>query len=82
MGNLGPAQMRYVAQHFEEMAKEIRPKYKMGIFENDFMNLLQVYIAQDRAAPVVGRPVSAADLAAASANAPSRDQVNSLGLTA
>jgi hypothetical protein len=79
IGSLGPAELKYVAQNFEELAKEIRPKYKMGILEADFMNLLQAYIAADALAPVAGRPVSAADLHAASELAPTRAQINRMG---
>ena len=78
MSSLGPAELRYVAQRFETLAKEIRPKYKMGILEPQFMQFLQEYIAADAAAPVAGRPVSASDLAAAAANAPTRQQMTHL----
>ena len=78
MSSLGPAELRYVAQRFETLAKEIRPKYKMGILEPQFMQFLQEYIAADAAAPVAGRPVSASDLAAAAANAPTRHQMTHL----
>ena len=64
MGRLGPAELRYVAQHFDQLAKEIRPKYKMGILEAQFMQFLAAYIADDARDVVAGRPVSAADLAA------------------
>jgi hypothetical protein len=79
MGALSPAELRYVAQNFDTLAKEIRPKYKMGILEAQFMRFLQSYIAADALAPVVGRPVSAADLHASSELAPTRNQINRIG---
>lgn len=79
MGALNPAELRYVAQNFDTLAKEIRPKYKMGILEAQFMRFLQSYIAADALAPVVGRPVSAADLHASSELAPTRNQINRIG---
>jgi len=82
MGSLSPAELTYVAQHFDELAKEIRPKYKMGILKAQFDQFLASYMASDAAATVTGRPVSAADLAAAAANAPTRAQMNRLGLAA
>ena len=79
LSNLGPVELRYVAQNFDEMAKEIRPKYKMGILQQQFMIFLRSYIAADNLAPVAGRPVSAADLHASSELAPTRNQINRMG---
>jgi len=79
ISSLGPAEMVYLASNFDALAKEIRPRYKMGILDHQFMQVLRTYIDQDALAPVVGRPVSSADLHASSALAPTRSQVNKIG---
>ena len=69
--------LRYVAQRFNLLAAEIRPKYKMGITSDQFMIFLRAYV--DRAPLVAGPAAGIVNINAIAARQPTRDQLDQLG---
>lgn len=78
MSRLDMTTLRFVAQKFELLAREIRPKYALGITEGQFFNFLQAYMQTELVAPVAGREAGRNDLTQALRALPSREQMTRL----
>ena len=59
LSTLDDDDLKFIAQKFELMAKEIRPKYKLGINQQQFEMFLKSYIQNEDRFPVAGRETAA-----------------------
>ena len=65
LSTLNTDDLKFLAQKFELMAKEIRPKYKLGITQPQFSDFLESYMKYEAKNPIAGRDTGRADMGVA-----------------
>ena len=65
LSTLDTDDLKFLAQKFELMAKEIRPKYKLGITQPQFSDFLESYMKYEAKNPIAGRDTGRADMGVA-----------------
>ena len=75
LSSLNVAEVQFVAQKFNLLAAEIKPKFALGINALQFRLFLDSYARQEAAAPVAGRAIGVEDLRGIVAGLATRGQV-------